>query len=79
MGKQLTSKDELVGWAYVRVSTPDQRNVLYGSVEQQLNRIKRCKAEQSARTGIKHRIIRYIDEDTSAAWKACTRGANFMI
>lgn len=77
MGKQLTSKDELVGWAYVRVSTPDQRNVLHGSVEQQLNRIKRWQAEQSAKTGIKHRITRYIDEDISGRVESLHKRSEF--
>jgi hypothetical protein len=41
MIRELATKEELVGWAYVRVSTADQSNVLHGSLEQQLNRIKR--------------------------------------
>lgn len=65
MSKQSVAKKELVGWAYVRVSTAEQSNVLHGSIEQQLHRIKRWEAEQSARTGIPHRITRFIDEDIS--------------
>ncbi len=65
MGKDLVVKKELIGWAYVRVSTIDQSNVLHGSIEQQLNRIKRWELEQSSRTGVVHRITRFIDEDIS--------------
>lgn len=65
MNKELPVKSELISWAYVRVSTADQSNVLHGSIEQQQNRIKRWESEQSARTGIPHRITRYIDEDIS--------------
>lgn len=65
MSNETASKKELVGWAYVRVSTADQSNVLHGSIEQQQNRIKRWESEQSARIGIVHKITRYIDEDIS--------------
>lgn len=65
MAKILTNRAELVGWAYVRVSTVDQSNVLHGSLEQQLNRIKRWQVEQTQRTGIKHTVERFIDEDIS--------------
>lgn len=59
------SVKELIGWAYVRVSTAEQSNVLHGSIEQQLNRIKRWQLEQSERSGIPHKITRFIDEDIS--------------
>ncbi len=65
MSKESAARAELIGWAYVRVSTLEQSNVLHGSSEQQQNRIKRWQTEQSQRTGIKHRITRFIDEDIS--------------
>jgi DNA invertase Pin-like site-specific DNA recombinase len=65
VSKESVHKKELVGWAYVRVSTADQSNVLHGSIEQQQNRIKRWESEQSARAGIIHKITRFIDEDIS--------------
>lgn len=65
MNKESAHKKGLIGWAYVRVSTVDQSNVLHGSVEQQQNRIKRWEREQSERTGVIHKITRFIDEDIS--------------
>ena len=70
MSKGSTVKTELIGWAYVRVSTIEQSNVLHGSVEQQENRIKRWQLEQSQRIGIKHRITRFIYEDISGRAKS---------
>ena len=70
MNKESSARTELIGWAYVRVSTLEQSNVLHGSVEQQQNRIKRWQIEQSQRTGIKHRITRFIDEDISGRAKS---------
>jgi DNA invertase Pin-like site-specific DNA recombinase len=65
MKMESMDKKELIGWAYVRVSTAEQSNVLHGSVEQQQNRIKRWEIEQTNRTGVVHRITRFIDEDIS--------------
>ena len=65
MKKDSPNKSEMVGWAYVRVSTVDQGNVGHGSLEQQLNRIKRWESEQTLHTGVMHRITRFIDEDIS--------------
>jgi DNA invertase Pin-like site-specific DNA recombinase len=65
VSKEFVAKREMIGWAYVRVSTAEQSNVLHGSIEQQLNRIKRWESEQSERTGVPHRITRFIDEDIS--------------
>jgi DNA invertase Pin-like site-specific DNA recombinase len=65
VSKESMHKKELVGWAYIRVSTVEQSNVLHGSIEQQHNRIKRWESEQSDRTGISHKITRFIDEDIS--------------
>lgn len=70
MSKESMHKKELVGWAYIRVSTPEQSNVLHGSLEQQENRIRRWESEQSAKTGITHKITRYIDEDISGRAKS---------